>query len=279
MLLYVAALCWLDFPPSLPPPSPPPLCPSGLSVVIWALSWWGGGGRGGQSGVVGIFSGHHQWGRTVETWRAHRRRGDTAAWWVTFEERDGSDWTAGTLLLVVVVWTGSCRWKNCSRAFFSLHRTLSFVPLYNQSTCWKKKEQLSVFSPPPPPLLGIYQWPYPCTRYFYPARYRPSPKIFLGDFKCARCLAAGQTKRPSRGCTTCLQKAHSAHCFNQCWWLLLRQRSQRGTTSGPQVLEFWYRAATNGCFCYWLINWLFSISHDCRLYFRNLFWTFVSACN
>lgn len=187
---------------------------------------------------MGIFSGHHQWGRTVETWRAHRQRGDTAAWWVTFEKREGSDWTAGTLLLVVVVWTGSCRWKNCSCAFFFfLRRTLSFVPLIISRQVGKRKN--SCLCSPPPPLLGIYQWPYPCTRYFYPTRDRPSPKIFLGDFKCARCLAAGQTKRPSRGCTACLQKAHSAHCFNQCWWLLLRQRSQRGNhvgTPSPGVL-------------------------------------------
>lgn len=53
VLLFVSALCELSLPPLLPPA----VSLSGLSVVIWALSW-------GKSGVVGIFYGHHQWGKT-----------------------------------------------------------------------------------------------------------------------------------------------------------------------------------------------------------------------
>lgn len=85
----------------------------------------------------------------VQTWRARRRRGDTAASWVTFEERDQSE-PVGGCCLFLFFWTGSCRWKNCSHAFF-----FSNCPFVSSviSSCGekKKRERLSVFPTPPHP--------------------------------------------------------------------------------------------------------------------------------
>lgn len=147
-------------PPWSPTPHPPPAVSLWFVCGYQALSWWVGEQKGGGdwSGVVGIFSGHHQWGRRSPCWNMTGSQATTRRHRSLVSNLSGdcgSDWTAGSLLLFVV-WTGSCGLKYCS-CVSSPPCELSFVLLESQL---EKENSCLCFLPPSvgylPVTLSLY---------------------------------------------------------------------------------------------------------------------------
>lgn len=145
----------------------PPCC------CLWSLCGYLGSELG-KSGVVGIsmgiISGAERF--PVQTWRARREPGDTAASWVTTEKQRITGRFSFSFWLLQEVLS----WKN---------RNGGFEKVFSVSFMISSGRKIKQFNVPTgfsflQFVCGVQQWPYPSWWYFYLLCYQcRSPKIFL----------------------------------------------------------------------------------------------------